>query len=280
MTRGQIAAGSSMGGAGLMAVCSCGTATGTVALLGVAGIAAVNPMIHPLFLGTGAALLLWGLWQRSRRAATWAAAGVGLIAGGALLAPASVMTGDAFPHPPAHLLGFALYLAGAALIVVGFLTAYRPPKAGGAAAGAGMAFAAGCTCCMATGSLVGIVGTFGLGLPWLYEMEIVFFAAMALVTYGLYRMAGWRAAWLAPAGALVLWGGPEILRRLWEEMPLFGVNMRFLPAYLVSLAGIGLVFAGFVRAYRLAAGEVAYEVSPPPVRPPAVVPEMVGPVGN
>lgn len=277
MSRNEIAAGASMGGAGLMAVCSCGTATGTVALLGVAGIAAANPMVHPFFLGTGAALLLWGLWQRSRRAAAWAAAGVGLIAGGALLAPASVMTGDGFPHPPAHLVGFALYLAGAALIVVGFLTAYRPPKAG-AAAGAGMAFAAGCTCCMATGSLVGIVGTFGLGLPWLYEMEIVFFAAMALVTYGLYRMAGWRAAWLAPAGALVLWGGPEILRALWEEMPLFGVNMRFLPAYLVSLAGIGLVFAGFVRAYRLAAGEAVRETLPGP--PPEMVPEAAGVAGD
>lgn len=276
MTRSELTTGASLGGAGILAVCSCGTATGTVALLGAAGVAATNPMVHPLFIGTGAVLMTWGLWQRRRRAGLLALAGVLLIAGGALLAPASIMTRAGIPHPPGHLAGFGLYLAGAAVIVAAFLTAFRPPKEGGVMAAAGMGFAAGCTCCMATGSLVGLLGTFGIGMPWIYTQPVVFFGAMALVTWGLWRMAGWRTAAFAPAGALVLWGGPDVLRSIAEEMPLFGVNMRWAPAYLITLAGIGIVMFGFVRAYRVAAAEAACEVPPPPAVPPAREPVMAG----
>lgn len=267
MTRNEITAGASLGGAGVLAVCSCGTATGTVALLGAAGVAATNPMVHPLFIGTGAVLLVWGLWQRRPRAGMLALIGMGLLAGGALLAPASVMTSTGFPHPPSHLAGFVLYLSAAAMVVWAFLTAFPPPKKGGVTAAVGMGFAAGCTCCMATGSLAGLLGTMGIGLPWIYDSSIIFFGAMALVTYGLWSMAGWRAAAWAPAGALVLWGAGDLLRAIAEDMPLWGVNMRWAPAYLFSLIGVGLVMTGFVQAYRIARAGAASDAPPPPAVP-------------
>lgn len=260
MTRTEKAAGTSLAGAGVIAACSCGSATGAVALLGVAGIATTNPVVHPFFVGAGAVLLVWGLWQRSRRAGLMALGGVALLTGGAVLAPPSVMTSTGFPHPPAHLAGFGLYFAAAATIAMAFLTAFPPPKKGGGLAAAGMAVGAGCTCCMVTGSLAGLLGTLGIGLPWIYSQPVIFVGAMGLVTYGLWRMAGWRAAGLVPVGATVVWGGPKLLAMIAEEMPLFGVNVRWAPAWLITLAGLGIVFYGFVRAYRIASADATRAV--------------------
>lgn len=139
-----------------------------------------------------------------------------------------------------------------------------------------MGLAAGCSCCLVTGSVAGILGTFGLGMPWIYSEPVIFTTAMGLVTYGLVRLGGWRAAWPVPVGALVLWGGPRVLRALAEEIPFHGVNLRFIPAYLVTLAGIGLVLWSFPRAYR--AARAAREAAPPaePPAPPAAPPVLEG----
>ncbi|MBW3534801.1 MAG: hypothetical protein KY453_06210, partial [Gemmatimonadetes bacterium] len=260
MSGTQNATGPSLAGASMIAACSCGAATGTVALLGVAGVDAANPAVHPFFVGAGASLLVWGLWQRGRRPGLMALGGIALLTAAAALAPPSVMTSTGFPHPPVHLAGFGLYFAAAAVIALAFLTAFPPPKKGGGMAAAGMAVAAGCTCCMVTGALAGLLGTVGIGLPWIYSQPVIFVAAMGLVTYGLWRMAGWKAAGLVPVGALVAWGGPELLAMVAEEMLLFGINMRWAPAYLITVAGLGIVFYGFVRAYRIASADATSAV--------------------
>jgi hypothetical protein len=249
-----VATGSALGGAAWLAACSCGVATGTVGLLALGGVTATNPVVHPVLVGVGAALLLGGLWHVSRTAAAWAAAGLMLIAGGAVLAPPSSMTLANIPHSGLQFGGLWLYLGGAALIVVGFLEAYPPPTRNATVAASGMAVAAGCNCCMVTGALAGILGTVGFGMPWIYSEPVIFWTAMGLVTYGLFRVGGWRPAALVPVGALVIWGGPQVLRALWPDMMLQDVNLRFIPAFLVVLAGLGLILYGFVLAYRLAGG--------------------------
>lgn len=254
----------SLGGTSIVMACACGTAASSVKLLAAAGIGATTRVVHPLFLGVGAALVVYGLWRTARRAAVVALAGFAVLAAGAFITPPTVMTmkGGAMPMPnvavpwsSVHVLGAALYLVGAAVLAYAFWRAFpsRKPAASATAMG-GMALATGCTCCLVDGALAGMAVTAGASTA-LETTPLLFWAALAVVATGLYRLGGVRAAVWVPLGGLIVKYGPTPLKLAGDWM-VAGVNLRFVPSYLITVAGVAVILYGFVVAYRRAVAGV------------------------
>lgn len=239
------------GGAVLMA-CACGAAANGAKLLSVAGIGATGRTVLPLFTALGALLLLSGLWRKGRALLLAAGGGFVLLALAAALTPPMAMSGKAQPWNLTQISGGFLYLAAAALIGFAIWRAFPTanPKASATAIG-GTALATGCTCCMITGAAAGLLVAAGGTTGMFLATPLVFLSGLAVAAAGLFALAGWRPVLFVAAGGVVTSLGPGLLRQtgdwMWQ-----GVNLRFIPGYLVYLAGAALVLQGFAFAYSVA----------------------------
>ena len=75
-----------------------------------------------------------------------------------------------------------------------------------------------------------------------------FYVGLAVTAAALYRIGGLRAVMWIPFGALVIKFGPEALKTS-GEWQMHGMSMRFIPSYLITIAGAGALLYGFVEAY-------------------------------
>ena len=251
-----------------MMACACGAAANSAKLVALAGVGASTKMVHPIFLGIGAALIVYGLWRTARASAYLALAAFGVLSVAAFFTPPSIMTTKALPWNGAQMGGAALYLLAAAVLAYAFWRAFPSPKpAASATAIGGAALATGCTCCMVTGAVAGMAVTAGASAAHFESMPLIFWTGLAVVAVGLARLGGLRPIlWLA-AGGLIVRYAPELLKLTGDWM-VAGVNLRFIPNYLVYLAGATVILFSFVVAYETArSGRPEVEVPPLGFRP-------------
>lgn len=256
---GALTAGRSvLAGGAILMTCACGAATASARLMGIpAGAGAsgggmATSILHPAMLAVGAGLMLFGLSQLSRRFVLLAMVAFALFGAGALITGPSVMTMREMPWNATHLFGAALYIVAAGILAFTLWRAFPTPKpsaSGGAVAGG--AVATGCGCCMVTGAVAGTAVTAGANLSFIAPSTAIHWTGLTMIAVGLFWLGGWRAAAWVPAGALVLEYGPKLLR-LTGDWTVNGVALRFAPAYLLTLAGTGLIMYGFAVAYRRA----------------------------
>lgn len=257
----------------MLAACACGAGSSTVKALASAGINTPNTVIfgascgtdhsvQPLFVGIGALMILIGMSLRKFSAAVLAAIGCAAFAFGALTAGPSTMSSAMLPHTNAHLLGYIAYIVAAVFLIAAFLRAFPTPRplAAGTAM-AGMAVATGCSCCMVTGSLTALIASGGA--TWIYNESYLFFAGVAIVAAGLWKLGGVKPALLAVAGGAITYGGPKLLNGALPELMISGVNYRFVLGYAVNFLGAAAVLGGFAVAYRIASRQFAVETSTP-----------------
>jgi len=255
----------SLGGTSILMACACATASSSVKLLALAGIGLTTTLVHPFFVGIGAALITYGLWRINRSAAYVAIAAFVVLAMAAWLTPPSVMTANGgmasesggmvkMNHPGVpwgglHMFGAALYLVAAALLAYAFWRAF-PARDSGASAMAigGMALATGCTCCLVDGAVAGMAVTAGASAAF-ESTPLLFWTGLAAVALGLYRLGGVRAALWVPAGGVIIKYLPRALAVTGNWM-VAGVNLRFIPNYLITIAGVAVILYGFAVAYR------------------------------
>ncbi|MGI8496337.1 MAG: hypothetical protein ACR2OG_01970 [Gemmatimonadaceae bacterium] len=276
---------SSVGGTAVLMACACGAAGSSVKLIALAGLATTTAFIHPLFLSTGATLVLYGLWRARRQSAGLAAVAFAVLAIAAVITPPSAMTtrGDGMEHGHPglpwgglQLIGAVLYLLSGAILALAFWRAYPSPKpAASATAMGGMVLATGCTaCCMVTGAIAGMAMTMGVSALYVETMPVVFWTGLAAVAIGLFRLGGWRPVVLVVLGGLVtpagkiayeLYPAALNLTGLWR---VGGVDMAFIPKYFSYFIGAGLILYGFVVAYRRAQMNEAGSADVIPLRKP------------
>lgn len=262
---------SALGGTAVLMACACGTATGSVKLVALAGIGATTTLVHPVFLAAAGLLIVSGLWRTAPVSGYLALGAFALFALGATLTPPSVMTATALPWGAAQVGGAGLYLLAAAMLGYAFWRAFpSPAPSASATAIGGAALATGCTCCMVTGAVAGLAVTGGASASVVESTPILFWTGLALVAGGLFRLGGARAALWVPAGGLVVKYGPELLRVTTGDWMVSGVNLRFLPAYLITIAGTGAIMYGFAVAYRSAQAKADAAVWSPLGREPAL----------
>lgn len=240
-----------IGGTAVLMACACGAADHTARLLGLTGMAVTTTMVHPVFLGAAAALIVWGLWRISPRSGQLAALAFVVMAAAAALTPPRVMTLRELPWNSMQMMGGGLYLVAAALLAYGFWRAFPfPNPAASGTAMSGVALSTGCSCCLFTGALAGMSVT--SGAPTLIQSSpVIFWTGIAIVSFGLFRMAGPRAAVWAPVGAVVIRYAPELLRLTGDWM-VGPANLRTFPSFMITITGAGLILYGFVVAYRIA----------------------------
>jgi len=70
-----------------------------------------------------------------------------------------------------------------------------------------------------------------------------------VVAVALYRLGGWRAAMWVPAGGIIVKYAPSALA-LTGNVMLGTVNLRFIPSYIMTVIGVGVIMYGFAKAYR------------------------------
>lgn len=255
-------------GTAVVMACACGVASNTARALQLGGVGATSQFVHPVFIGVGAALVIHGLWRVARAHGLTALAAFALIAVGALLTPPAVMTSAALPWNTTQMLGAAVYVVAAAMLWYAFFRAFpspNPSAAGGAMAGA--AVATGCGCCMVTGAVSGMFVTGGLGdmsmgalaSGGMRPSTTLFWGGMVAIAVGLFRLGGWRALIWVPVGVVMLKYGPDALKVTGDWM-VATVNLRSYAAYLVTLAGTGVIMNGFAVAYRIAGAATAGRV--------------------
>lgn len=243
---------SALAGTAILMACACGAATNSAKLLALGGVGATATFVHPLFLVVAAGLVLSGLWRTAKPAGYLAVLAFGVLAVAALLTPPSVMTAKALPWNAAQVAGAGLYVLAAGLLGYAFWRAFPSPKpAASATAIGGAVFATGCTCCLVTGAVAGLAVTAGASASVVESTPLLFWAGLAVVAAGLFRLGGVRAAMWVPVGGLVVKYGPELLK-LTADGTAGGVSLRFVPSYLITLAGTGLIMYGFAAAYRVA----------------------------
>jgi len=267
----------SVAGTAVLMACACGAAANSAKLVSHSGIAATATIVQPIFLGVGVALVLYGLWHTLRTSAYLALVAFAVLAAAAALTPPRMMTGSAMPWSAAQMAGGALYLVAAALLAYAFWRAFpsTKPAASGTAMG-GMALATGCNCCMVTGAVAGMAVTTGASSTYFQSMPIVFVTGLAVVAAGLFRLGGARAAMWVALGGLITTLGPRALQLTGDWM-VADVNMRFIPGYLVYLAGAAVILRGFVVAYEQSGARVDRGVRSP-AREPA--PLGMGPLAG
>ncbi|HEV2017086.1 MAG TPA: hypothetical protein VGQ98_02145 [Gemmatimonadaceae bacterium] len=247
-----------LGGSSIIMACACGTASSTMKLMAIAGIAATTKVLHPVFFSIGAALIVYGLWRTARQSAYMSVAAFAILGAGAWLTPPGKMTMKgsemAAGHPgipwnATQMFGASLYVVGIALLAYAFWRAFpaRKPKASAAAIG-GMAVATGCTCCLVEGAIAGMAVTAGASSA-IETVPIIFWGAMAIVAVAIYRLGGWKAALWVPAGAFIVKYAPEALK-LTPNMMVGTVNLRFVPSYIITVLGLAVVMYAFAKAYR------------------------------
>jgi hypothetical protein len=246
-----------VGGVAILMACACGAAANTARLTTMAGIGGSTKLIHPLLIALAAGLIVYGLYHVARRSAA-----VALLS---LLTPPMAMSGQAMPWNALQVTGAAFYLVAAALLGYAFWRAFPTPlpAASGTAIG-GVAVATGCTCCLVTGALAGLLVTGGASSVHFHSnaLGLIFWTGMALAAVGLWALGGWRAALWVPAGALIIRYGPRVLSLAGDWM-VEDANLRSYPSYLLQIAGATLVLYGFVVAYRTARDRAGSEPAVP-----------------
>lgn len=241
-----------LGGTAVIMACACGAASSSATLLAAAGIPASTRTVHPVFIGVAAGLMIAGLWRVARASGYLAVAGFATLALAALLTPPTVMTTKALPWNPAQISGGILYLVAAGFVGYAFWRAFPTPQPGSSVlAVGGAALATGCTCCMVTGAVAGLATTAGASASIVESTSLLYWSGLAAATLGLFRLGGLAAAWLVPAGGLIARYGPELLK-VAGDWTVAGANLRFVPSYLIAVAGSGVIMYGFGRAYRAA----------------------------
>lgn len=243
MTRFSLAGGSPVAGAGALATCMCTFSSVGFGATAAGGLALVPFNLQAGLIVAAAGLVLFGLSRRSRKGAFLALAGFGVMGIGYLLAPPAIMNADALPYSAAQLFGFALYPAGAAFLVAGFLAGFRTsrPLAAGTSM-SGVALASGCSCCMVNGALNGLGAGAGLSLTG----GGVFLAGMGVAVAGLARMGGLRPALLAVLGGVLAWNAPAVADLFLSGAARAPVSVSF------RFAGWMTVMGGFALAYHVA----------------------------
>lgn len=243
-----------LGGSAVLMVCACGAATNSAKLMGLTagGGMATSRVMHPVFIGIGAALLLYGLWRIHRASALIAVAAFAVLGVAAAITGPSVMTKAAMPWGAAHMRGAALYLVAAGVLGYAIWRAFPSPNPS-AAAGAigGGALATGCGCCMVTGAAAGMAVTSGADITFVQPSTVLHYVGLTLVAVGLFRMGGWRAAIWVPVGAAVITYAPKALRLTGDWM-VGTANLRSLGAWALTVLGAGLIMYGFAVAYKRA----------------------------
>lgn len=256
-------------GTAVVMACACGVASNTAKAVQLSGVLATTQFIHPIFIGAGAGLILYGLWRKAKPYAWLALAAFAVMALGAALTPPSVMTQRALPWNAVQMLGAGAYVVAAGMLWYAFFRAFpspNPSAAGGAMAGA--AVATGCGCCMVTGAVSGMFVTGGLGdmsmgalaSGGMRPSTTLFWGGMVAIAVGLFRLGGWRALIWVPVGVVMLKYGPDALKVTGDWM-VATVNLRSYAAYLVTIAGTGAIMNGFAVAYRIAGAATAGRVA-------------------
>lgn len=246
----------SVGGTSIIMACACGAASSSVKLGAMAGLGATTKIVHPVFFGIGAILMLYGLSRTARASAYIAGVAFAIIGLAAWITPPGKMTmkgstmavHPGLPWDSTLMIGAALYVIGAAILAYAFWRAFpsRKPAASATALG-GMAVATGCTCCVVTGAVAGIAFTTGASV--FETTPILFWGGLTAVAIGLYRLGGLRAAILVPAGGVIIKYAPNVIKLAGDYM-VGPVNLRFIPSYLITVAGAAVITYGFAVAYR------------------------------
>lgn len=254
----------SLGGTSIVMACACGTAASSVKLLALAGVGATTKLVHPLFVSLGAALIVYGLWRTARDSAYIALAAFAVFAVAAWITPPGVMSinggmatesgsmlvgNSSVPWDGTHMFGASLYVVGAAILAYAFWRAFpsRKPTASATAIG-GVALATGCTCCLVNGAIAGMAVTAGASTAF-ESTPMIYWTALAIVAVGLYRLGGVRAAMWVPLGGVIVKYAPAALK-LTGDWTVSGVGLRFIPSYLLTIAGTAVILYGFAVAYR------------------------------
>ncbi len=241
---------SALGGTAVIMSCACGASVGTAKLVALTGIGATSLVVHPLFLGVGAALIVGGLWRVARTSAFIGAAAFGVLAMAALLTPPMVMNKDLVPWNASQMVGGALYVVAAALLGYAFWRAFpsRNPTAAGTAIG-GAALATGCSCCMVTGAVAGMAVTAGASSALVQSSPFLFWLGLAIVAVGLFRLGGVAAAIWVPVGGAVVKYAPKLLK-LTDLWMVGGVDLQSVANFVIYAVGTGIILYGFAVAYR------------------------------
>ncbi|MEO7238078.1 MAG: hypothetical protein ABIZ96_05635 [Gemmatimonadales bacterium] len=241
-----------LGGSAILMACACGAAVNSAKLIGIGGLTVSSGVFLPAFIGVAAALIIHGLWCIARIAAVLAACAFAVLVAGAALTPQSAMVIKALPWDVSQMTGAGLYVVAAGILVYAFWGAFPSPRpAASGVAMSGAALAAGCTCCMVTGAVAGLAATAGANVSVVESTPLLFWAGLTLAAAGLLRLGGLRAALWVPAGGLIIKYGPQVLKLTGDWM-VSGVNLRFLPSYLITIAGAGAIMYGFSLAYEVA----------------------------
>lgn len=242
---------SALGGTAVVMSCACAASRSSAQLIASAGIGVGTHLVHPLFLGVGAALIIGGLWRIARTSAYLAMAAFVVLAVAATLAPPTVMTSKAMPWNASQMAGGALYLVAAAILAYAFWLAFpsRNPGASGTAIG-GAALATGCSCCMVTGAVAGMAVTAGASSSFVQASPFLFWLGLAIVAAGLFRLGGVRAVMWVPVGGLIVKYAPKLLKLTDSPWMAGGVDLQPIANFLIYVVGTGIILYGFVVAYQ------------------------------
>jgi hypothetical protein len=241
-------------GTAIVMTCACSTSGQAAKAVALLGAAATKPVSHVIFVGIGAALVLYGLWHTRRQSALLGAAAFAVLAIAATLTPSSAMSTSmnamhgSLPWNAVQMLGAALYVVAGGTLAYAFWRAFPSPNpAASATAMSGMVLATGCACCLVSGAVAGSAITAGASVPVFEDMQLVYWPGLAAVAVGLYRLAGPKPVALALAGGAVSRIATGIVL---AKTP--GVNWLQFGKYAVALAGMLALTYSFVAAYRMA----------------------------
>ena len=232
-----------------MMSCACGAGVNSAKLLKMAGIPATAQIAHTTLLAIGALFVISGLSRISRRTGLIAAGAFVTLAAAAILTPPLMMSATHEPWRATQVAGAVLYLVFDAALPTAFYLAFPSPRPGATKiALTGTAAATGCTCCMVSGAIAGLFVTAG-GSPAIFlKLPVVYFTGIAIAAAGLALMRGLRPIpWLLAGAVLTQWGGAAL--RLLGDWYVHDVNLRFIPGYMMYLAGAGLVMTAWAVAY-------------------------------
>lgn len=240
---------STLAGSALLMACACALSSQAAKAVALTGVGVGSVMIHPLLIGLGAGLVLYGLAKMGARFAALAALAFTVLAVAVFLTPPRVMTSGALPWSAIQVAGGGLYLLAAALLGVSLWWAFPTPRPDASAlAVGGAAISTGCGCCMFTGATTGLVGTAGIDPGFASPSTIVFWIGLAAVAIGLAWLGGVRAAIWVPVAAVVVRFGPSLLRTT-GDWDILGVSVRVFAGYAVTLVGVGILLYGFAVAW-------------------------------
>jgi hypothetical protein len=253
-----------LAGSAVLMACACGAGASSAKLLQVWGIGATAKVTHPMFMLLAAGLMLYGLIRKSRGLAALALAGFAILAVAAMMTPPMAMSTRALPWSGTHITGALLYLLAA--VAIGYAIWRAFPTSNGAASGtaiAGTALATGCQCCLVTGAAAGLIVAMGGTPSFFMGGPAVFIAGLAIAATGLVALAGWRPLLPLAAGGVVYVLGPKAIQ-LAPNLMYEGVNLRFIPGYLVYLIGASIIMIAFGVAYQFASERRAQPAVPEP----------------